>query len=406
MITPIKYDKNDRKRYKKYFIITGVVALVGRTLSLISFIMPKLFQIVLLFSPITTITSILFVLFLLFYLNSIVYLNRLKKNHFTLPEDKRDYKYDLSLLPRDEQVENRYSKDSIIAAIISLIFYLIIMFIMAKYIGKWNQINEDVSLFFIPSLIFLFFPFMSIYFFRQHNPQKYRDNVDVFDGRKNRTDIMSALELLVISLLISIGISIATDQASRFFHLCRYDSIEKSMEIFKKKASMTISSNDLKDGVWNPDIFSIDGGAGLSPHLYFDPVEGADHYVIYMVDETGGHYGTWLATEIQENELFTGDNLTIHADDPNYRYTGSYIYPPDKSPILVSVYVFALRDETLNDVSTLFSEYSSCWPLEPNELYVDYLSLICNGKISFMFSDRRYGNVISYGYITGTYYPK
>ena len=393
----ITYTQNNRTTYRNLAIVFGIAFLI----SIIFYFWANSDFEITSFMDTCAIPLFPFVCCLLLLLDSSIYL---KKHKDDLSKENTEYENIVLNKISAQKIALSSSRGTIILFFMIFLFFL---FLDIRFLIIWHNSSEnkffEFSVLLYAHLIYTFIAFILFINVKTDRILKYSS---VPQAKKASIEFCGHADLFIILSLFSLATLVIISEAVRFLHLYRYDALKNSMESFKKKAYMTISSNDLQDGVWNPDIFSIDGGAGLSPHLYFDPVEGADHYVIYMVDETGGNDGSWLATEIHENELFTGDNLTIHADDPDYRYTGSYIYPPDKSPILVSVYVFALRGEPLNDISTLFSEYSYNWNIEPNKLYVNHLSLITKDDISFFVAGTRYGNVISYGYITGTYYPK
>ena len=310
---------------------------------------------------------------------------------------------DLYIYPHEEPSDGYYYKDSTKSALLSLALFIVFFIFDMYYLIKWLVCNEDVTgIFVIRLLLHMVFLAAAVFYFRQRKIKKNTILLNV-PRKVKYVNYSRAIKQLIILSVIFFILGRLNEELSRFIHLSRISEYGNSLELFENRATMDIRSNDLNNGFWNPDIINYDGD-GISPHLYFEPVKGADHYVIYMTDSTNNsNYGIWLATDIHENELFTGDNLTIHANDPNYRYGGRPLTPPGAKDASITVYVYALKDQPVKDLSPLFSEHSDIWGIGANELYSYYLSMSKDGGEHgfYLMDDRRYGNVISYGYITG-----
>ena len=146
-----------------------------------------------------------------------------------------------------------------------------------------------------------------------------------------------------------------------------------------------------QDGIWDSRISNTETGSNQSPQLSFAPVDGADHYVIYMVDESANYWVHWLAVDVHETELNTGENQK-YGNDGEFRYVGPY--PPVSSGEHVyTVYVYALRAQPDSDLELKFDEPF----LRGDYLYYDYLNISERGNPD------RYGNVLAYGYLSGVY---
>jgi phosphatidylethanolamine-binding protein (PEBP) family uncharacterized protein len=177
-----------------------------------------------------------------------------------------------------------------------------------------------------------------------------------------------------------------------YIYKSRNGHYDKTIDEFKDKATMTVSSKDLQDGKWDDRITNTEKGENLSPELSFDKVEGAEYYYIYMVDETANNWVHWIATDIQKEELDTGANTKEYKDNPDFKYIGPY--PPKGSgEHTYTIYVFAMKGKPDSDVKPEFDEAS----LSGDYMYYDYLSISKQGN------PNEYGNVISYGYISGNY---
>ena len=91
-------------------------------------------------------------------------------------------------------------------------------------------------------------------------------------------------------------------------------------------------------------------------------------------------------------ELSTGANKKEFRDSPEFKYIGPY--PPEgDGDHVYTIYVYAMKAKPGRDREMEFDEPS----LSGDYMYYDYLS------ISKVGDPNEYGNVIAYGYISGTY---
>lgn len=141
---------------------------------------------------------------------------------------------------------------------------------------------------------------------------------------------------------------------------------------------MELTSADLHDGVWDTRITKTDAGENLSPQLQWDPVEGAACYAVYMVDESADHWLHWKQMGFTETELPSGFA-------PGACYIGPY--PPEGTHVYM-VYVLALRSDRCGNLGRLDA---------PN---ADVTEMLQSLDVK---EDGSTGNVIAYGYLTGTY---
>lgn len=143
-------------------------------------------------------------------------------------------------------------------------------------------------------------------------------------------------------------------------------------------ASMALSSNDLHDGVWDTVITDTDNGSNVSPQLSWEPVEGAQSYVIYMVDTTAMDWMHWKSANVTETVLPQG---WASAEE----YIGPY---PPSGTHDYEIYVFALA-QPVEKVKGSFN--FSNLKFKDNALALDEAQ------------DGSAGNILAYGHITGTY---
>lgn len=142
--------------------------------------------------------------------------------------------------------------------------------------------------------------------------------------------------------------------------------------------SFEVNSTDLKDGVWDTAITNTSNGSNVSPQLSWEEVEGADSYVVYMVDNSANFWLHWISKDVKDTELPQG-----WADAKEY--VGPY---PPSGTHEYQIYVIALKQP----VSKVYGSFD---------------------KGNLMFEDNKYncdttddgqaGNIVAIGTITGTY---
>ena len=400
MNTKIKYDKKFNKACRIILIVTACLMLIS-LIMILFFDDPASSWIdyIIVFVVVTSYVSVpLFLLSLVLFTDSTVYLKRLEKNHFEVPVNKKDYDNNLEAVPRSAEAENIYSKDSIYASVLALVVYVIVLVFDILYFAKWigPEPSSAKAMIVLLLLFHLIFPLMAFIIFRQKNTEKYIDEVDVKrngDKRKKRISLTSGIGIMVILGLIA-AFSISTAHSmTKYVYKSRHGSYDKTIDDFKGGATMTVSSENLKNGVWDKVITNTTDGKNLSPQLKFDKVEGADHYVIYMIDESAHNWVHWIATDVRENELPTGANTGAYADNDTFRYVGPYP-PPYSGDHIYTIYVYALKDNPEADMDFDFDKSY----LGADDLYYNHLDI--SGKKDDI---NLYGNVLAYGYLSGTY---
>ena len=144
-----------------------------------------------------------------------------------------------------------------------------------------------------------------------------------------------------------------------------------------------LTSTDLVNGVW-ADIISYDRGNNVSPELSWEPVEGAEEYIIYMVDMNTPDMIVcgvlhWKAGGITVTELPEGWAPSSDYIGPNPGRGVTHIY---------EIYVVAIK----GPVERLKGSVRSVSPNLKNFL----LELDTD-------SEGNTGNILAYGKISGTY---
>lgn len=149
-------------------------------------------------------------------------------------------------------------------------------------------------------------------------------------------------------------------------------------------ASMNVTSESLVFGRWSDAVSNLPGGENLSPQLSFSPVTDAASYCVYMLDESAGQWEHWISYHMTGTELAEGGNT----DAEESSYIGPY--PPKGSGEHVyTVYVFALKADPDGGYPSEFDA-----PFIPVEELLQKHLDISGGKP---------GNVLEYGYLSGTF---
>ena len=172
--------------------------------------------------------------------------------------------------------------------------------------------------------------------------------------------------LLTISMLLALVACGKSEEVSTGNNIATmYDSFE-------------VTSESLKNGKWENDISNTNKGKNVSPELSWAPVEGAKCYAIYMVDTSMQYFIHWKAANFTETTL------------PKGWATSEYVgpYPPSGGKHTYDIYVFALK----NDVERLKGGFNS-----QNEKFPSFIEAIDTDV------DGNTGNVISCGYLSGTF---
>ena len=183
---------------------------------------------------------------------------------------------------------------------------------------------------------------------------------------------MKRLLIFIISAVILNGCS-AQDKKKELNH-----------EALLSGASMNVTSESLVSGRWSDAISNLPGGKNLSPQLSFSPVTDASSYCIYMLDESAEQWEHWISYHLTGTEYAEGRKT----DSEESSYIGPY--PPKGSGEHVyTVYVFALNEDPDSGYPSEFDA-----PFIPAEELLQKHLDISGGKP---------GNVLEYGYLSGTF---
>ena len=241
-----------------------------------------------------------------------------------------------------------------------------------KYIIKWMKVGEmedALALFVILMFFHLIFLILAIVWHKK--------------GRAARGSI---LLLFILGCFALMSVATANTMTS-YVYKSRYGTYDKTIDDFRMKATLNVTSESLEGERWSDRITNTDAGQNLSPQLTFDKVEGAEYYVIYMVDETAGNWVHWYA-EVTDNELEEGAN------------PGQYVgpYPPKGSgDHYYYIYVYALEGKPDIRYNGEYPVFDKTW-FRADLLWASFLNVKDRSNDPTI-----YGNVLAYGYVYGTY---
>lgn len=149
--------------------------------------------------------------------------------------------------------------------------------------------------------------------------------------------------------------------------------------LFDDIPTFEISSTNLKNGKWDKKIANTAEGENISPELTWEAVDGAQSYVVIMID------GVWLHMDVFTEETSLAEG-SIARGSRGEQYVGPY--PSPGVTHTYSVFVFALKGES-GKVPLSFDAGGNSIDLIWQKLDTD--------------KDGNRGNVIAYARLDGDY---
>lgn len=167
--------------------------------------------------------------------SGIGYFNRLKAYGYEVPYNRKDYDDKLENLPRVKEIEGKslFSKHSIWSMYISIVAFCLFITLDALYFIKWNFVGDDVSvLTVLCGIFFLGWLIMALFFKKQSDPIKYRDDVEIDYNRKPRWGLGKAVvNMVVLGVISAIVISMAHSMTDYIFNARIASDREKAYEV-------------------------------------------------------------------------------------------------------------------------------------------------------------------------------
>ena len=145
-----------------------------------------------------------------------------------------------------------------------------------------------------------------------------------------------------------------------------------------------VTSEDLENGVWSDIISNTHIGENRSPQLSWQPVDGAEVYVIYMVDSDTNGFLHWKSNNVTETDLPQGWASAVDYTGPHIGHGYTHTF---------DIYVMALRsptDRLKGAVNAVNKELGSFIELIDTSEDGSKGNIIAYGKISGKFTDARF----------------
>ncbi|MDE6624759.1 MAG: hypothetical protein K2K56_00155 [Lachnospiraceae bacterium] len=204
----IKYDKMDKKRNFIAAILFSILAVMNWCVLNCEAVMqlfPVEIEVVFLCAvwPLGLLTVGLWMA----YLDGVLYLKRLKRFGYVVPEDKNAFDKALAQLPREENATGSKpvkNYDSIAltvltgAIVIGLLVYDICF--LYQYSGVGNDIWFFEGLLILGTLIWLF---LGISYARQISNRRYKYDVEIDYSRKNRRNLIDGIVEIIVLLVFT-----------------------------------------------------------------------------------------------------------------------------------------------------------------------------------------------------------
>lgn len=239
----IKYDAKDKK---SYFLAAASATILFALGQLLIWLLPEITResdafIVCLLLLITCFLPVISAGLWLLFWDSALYLKRLEKYGFPLPENKKDFGNDLEQLACSEG--SRYGmqtpveatregvvdgipaefKESKILAFLSWGIFLAMVGFTIFYFIRFSHVWENVGfLGYVSIFIALAWGLFGAGYYRQKNPEKYRDDVDFKSSKKERKQLVEG----VVTILFLAGITLFA--ACNIYSMSKY--VERSVE--------------------------------------------------------------------------------------------------------------------------------------------------------------------------------
>lgn len=144
------------------------------------------------------------------------YCKRLRRHGYIVPDDRMQYDNHLENLPRtgvvgqDIDLTGQDSRESIRLAVMHLVVFVDANIWNLYYYIHWHRYVKDTAVIFLWVQIFLdlVWGISALGYFRQRNPQTFRDDVEMDITRKKRTSmeegVLAGIVVLSLTILVKI----------------------------------------------------------------------------------------------------------------------------------------------------------------------------------------------------------
>lgn len=217
----IKYDKKDKKLYIKMAVVFSMLAVMDLGILNCPDVMwhfPVEWEVVFVCEILPF--FILAVRFWLGYINTVLYLKRLQKYGYEVPEDKRKFNQDLEKLPVMENAVKslpRRNYDSIVLTVLTIMIVVGLLIYDIWFLFRYTGFGKDIWVFegilMLGTVIWLL---LGIFYAGQISNRKYKYDVEIDYSRKNRTNLINGIAQILILLMLTFPTIEAVNNAIRY----------------------------------------------------------------------------------------------------------------------------------------------------------------------------------------------
>lgn len=233
----IKYDKGDRKQFLLLAIVSTIFIVVSLILLQFDFAddsMSATLYAVLMIASVLFLPVICFAMWVMFF-DSYMYLKRLDKYGYIVPENKKDYDNDIEKLINGEiKSYAEPSRESMALASISWVVSLGMVAFAVFYFVRFSHMLENVAfLGFVSIFIAILWAVFGVYFFRQRSRGLYRDDVEYNSPLKKRNHLVEGIVTIIVFVAITVVV------ANSMYSMAKY--VERSKEMQEQGMDIGVS---------------------------------------------------------------------------------------------------------------------------------------------------------------------
>ncbi len=218
----------------------------------------------------------------------IAYLKRLERYGYEVPMDRKEYGYLLEHLPlknvtvemtrwserEDTEAESFWenmeaypiSKTSKILSILSVLAMIVMVGLSFYYWYSWYFMDDDTIVMFVLLLIADVFWLVPILFFRkQMDGQKYKDDVEIDATRKNRMSLPGGILLILMLVGIALMIKNAASSMTEYvFKTCLSEDQKRVGEIQDALEVVFVEMQQYSNPSWENSLEDMQAGVDIT----------------------------------------------------------------------------------------------------------------------------------------------
>ena len=215
----IKYDKRDRRLFFILAVITTIIVVVCLIMMNTEWINDLDASVVgiMIVAGYTFFPVVAFATWVMFA-DSHMYLKRLEKYGYLIPDNKKEYENNLEKLATGElKAFCEHSKESKALAIISWIVAVVMVGYSVFLSIRFSHMLENVAFFIIVAVVLaIFWLVLGLSFWKQRRRDKYKDDVEFDSALKPRKHLVEGITTLIILLGITVVIAVNMYTMSKY----------------------------------------------------------------------------------------------------------------------------------------------------------------------------------------------